>query len=653
MRTCHIVAPVCQFLFLLLTLSTHLSTAYIIHPPENDTSKPTIGTAVAIPVLPYYIELEHKHQLEKDDPDGLPTLSSLLYSKIFEPYAKFCNASVLSIGDISLMHNLENTTIYRNYSLIYPSLIVQCSNISHDGNDSVYHHRNNNFTAFLSEFALNFTLNRTKFINNVQDMVHRDDFDDSILLIAFLQTAICVWVWMVFLILLLLPSSNYNNQNYLVHLYVIVYAIVNTVYLHKGNQVFEQQYIKNTQDSRNYENAIIRTDGYRIMMIVVNIISNINWVYIVFYLFDTDMTDDNNNVSNMLLNDKSRQYLTHIKSFIHKCRRTKYFWTLLISTLLVISDNVFSVLLIYDLTLKWGVYIYRVTDLISIILLSYVIWSFIIKNFGFTITQNTVNGGNDNDNNRRNGCNSNTDLSVFHRIKIIWKDYHTTIPLIIYNIVVLLLYFSLIIYFVTQNFYHHRWKYNILYFLKLIITVNFWGLLGALKEREQVLNNKTVVGRQINNRDKFFLDPTSDYNLGDDEDFESVENHSHDHLIPKLDTPHGQHNLAKRTVMIPFKLWQSKISRAKDRRRQNNIIVHKQTSLNIVDVNTSANVANSRGKHNSLLTPTGSIAGQKNHKNKYRSSHKKKSKSNTHHIAVLSDDDSMDTELESNYIFGK
>lgn len=647
------------FLIHILTFLTNLNLAYIVAPPLNDTSKPNIESDSSTPLLPYYINLEHEQEDECNDPNTPPTLSSLLYSKIFEPYANFCNASVLSIGDISLVHTLGNSTIYRNYSLTYPSLIVQCSNISHDGSDSIYHSINNNFTKYLSEFALNFTLNRTTFVDNIQDMVHRDAFDDSILLVAFLQTAICVCVWMVFLILLLLPSSNYNNRNILVQFYVIVYAVVNTVYLHKGNQVFKHQYINNTQDSQNYENAIIRTDDYRVLMILVNIISNINWVYIVFYLFDIDITDDNNNnINSILLNDKSRQYLTHIKIFFYKCHRKRYAWGFVISVILVFSDNVFFVLLIYDLTENWGKYIYRVTDFISITLLSYVIWSFIIKNFGFTITQNTVDGNRNTGNNRRSGSSSNNDLLVLDRIKIIWKDYHTTIPLIIYNIVVSLLYFSLLVYFTAENFFEHRWKFNILYFLKLIITVNFWGLLGALKEREQVLNNKTVVGRQINNRDKYFLDPTSDYNLGDDEDLDSSENFSGNHLIPKDSSSAYPKFLNNKGVLTPFKLWKSNILRARDRRRKNNIIVHKQTHLKVSDLTAADDNSNIWVEDDSLLSHTESINDRvdhinMNHCNNTTKARKFNNNNNNYHIVVMNDDDSMDTELESNYIFDK
>ena len=82
-------------------------------------------------------------------------------------------------------------------------------------------------------------------------------------------------------------------------------------------------------------------------------------------------------------------------------------------------------------------------------------------------------------------------------MKVLWKDYQDILPLLAYNIVLFGLSYWATIFFTMGEYYHRRWAYNIVYFLRALITVNVWALIGVLEKKKIIASRKTVLGRQI------------------------------------------------------------------------------------------------------------------------------------------------------------
>lgn len=487
-----------------------------------------------------------------------PFLSDLLVHNVLETYEVLCNATILTSGFISLSSNYTTTTLFNNTDyyqlfpslkrvmLTSPSLLIQCSNDTY--NDRPYHAINNNFTKFLIEVAQNYT--NEYLIDNSSSMVYKDNFNNSVLVIIFSQTALCIAAWMMFLILLLLPSSNYNNRNIFVHIYVLFYAITQSVFLVKAyNGVFKWEYEHCIQDASEYEKHIVDLTSFKVCELFLNILSNINWAYIVIFMYNVDslkneitrhksLSECSYGLSSFLekghleiLPELKNIVFNKFKEWIYNPKNRTLLYIIIICIVLSSINNTFFAILLWKKTRVDLRVVYKSSELLIYTLLLWRIGLFILRNFGMTITSTrTINSLNfDNNSTLNNSINHNTTNSIndgtflkkhllleslnnhlkyFQRwVSNIWKNYFNTVPLLIYNIVTYIFSYFMIIYFTSISSYKYRWKYNLVYFTKLLITVNFWGLIGVLNRREIYLSRKTILGRRINNYDNFFVEP--------------------------------------------------------------------------------------------------------------------------------------------------
>ncbi|KAK5963666.1 Dfg16p PWA37_003991 [Arxiozyma heterogenica] len=490
-----------------------------------------------------------------------PFLSDLLVQNILKAHEDMCNATILTSGFISFSNNYADITTSSNNTdynqqftyqkrlmLTSPSLLIQCSNDTYS--DRPYHATNNNFTKFLLEVAQNYTTEYL--IDDSPSMVRKDDFNKSVLVIIFSQTAFCIAAWMMYLILLLLPASNYNNRNILVHIYVLFYAIAQSVFLAKAyNGVFKWQYEQCIQDASKYEKNIVDLTGFKVCELFLNVLSNINWAYIVIFMHNVDSLkngiDKHRSLSessygiNSFLEKESLEILPELKNIIrnkfkkhmHDPKNRTLLYIIITSIILASINNTFFAIILWKKTRIDFRIIYKLSELLMYTLLLWRIGLFILRNFGMTITStraidslnfdnsSMVNNSINHDTTRSTNNdtflkkyllleNLDNKLKYFQKwVSNIWKNYFNTVPLLIYNIVIYILSYVMIIYFTSISAYRYRWKYNLVYFTKLLITVNFWGLIGVLNRRELYLNKKTILGRRINNDDDFFVEASS------------------------------------------------------------------------------------------------------------------------------------------------
>lgn len=673
--------------------------------------EPTLGAISSSPPVPAYPYLQCNNNNNNNnngsttdcDIEDLPLLSELLLQNVLEQYPDVCNATILANGFINLINNTFNstdndnrTTILKNATLTYPSLLIQCSNDTLS--DRPYHATHNNFTQFLVDIANNYTLDKVN--DDSTAMVYKDDFTESVLLIIFSQTALCVAAWMLFLVLLLLPSSNYNNRNILVHFYVLFYAIVQSYYLGKAySTTFKFQYDNCIQDATRYHNEIIHLTSHKILEVVINILSGINWFYMVIFMYKVDVsrntTKDNNTKNDMTtinprlpITSRKNKYITQCKNWIFNSKYPHLTHIIIIGTILLVINNVFYAVVIWNYSRLSSRVINKTTELLIYTLLVLCMVTFILRNFGMTIASTKqLESLNLDDNNSMLNFNHQTytgktqtilfKSKVYWKrfqkwISVIWKDYHDTIPLLIYNILVFILSFYMTIYFTAKHYYVHRWKYNLLHFTKLLITVNFWGLIGVFRRREIFLNKKTVIGRKINNKDKFFIDPTVNYDLNRSSstlssDRGSEMNDSSSNTNHNTDLTSPAKKAKKFSLVKPLHSVISKFNTTKQRRTRfaTENKVQENWNNKIGDPPTHSIVQGASYNHNdtqSILFESsnddktsmthGLLLGISSYDNaNVDRSYRNNTCSNDQDLDRDSNNDSEDTELESNYIF--
>lgn len=715
----------------LRTVSKFSSSALSTLSSATRASEQTLGALSSLPPVPIYPTLDGNNTNNNDStgycsnwtdedlpPDSKPFLSDLLLQNVLDEFPDACNATILGNGFINLINNVFNatdddnsTTIVRNATLTFPSLLIQCSNDTIS--DRPYHATRNNFTKFLVDIANNYTSARV--IDDSAAMVYKDNFTDSVLIIIFSQTALCIAAWMVFLVLLLLPSNNYNNRNIFVHVYVLFYALVQSIFLSKAyNGTFKFQYTTCIQDASKYEKQIVDLTSYKICEIFINILSNINWLYIVIFMYQVDVSrntagDNNINVITPNLSKSQRKNIfLIIKKWIFNSKYPQLAYIIFIGTTLIVVNNTFFVIILWNQTRLSCRIVYKATELLMYTLLIWRVGSFILRNFGITIAStkqlDSLNGDKNSILNQQNSIiephdklkTSKIKWKIFKKwISNIWKDYYDTVPLLIYNIVVFILSYFMIIYFTAQHYYVYRWKYNLVYFTKLLITVNFWGLIGVFRRREIFLNKRTIIGRKINNKDKFFIDPTVNYDLNRPptqftDDRSGVHSNNIRSTTPfdnskssSSSSPSPSKFVSKFSIPKPLHSLTSKFNTSKQRRTRFHVENKEQENSSASDNNNYNDRHNVQGvRHNNSDSTQTILFGYNNddtsmkydllsHNVSYDDSsmeihsHRNYSNDNDRNISNSGsgsngqdvnvnnhgDNDSEDTELESNYIF--
>ncbi|QLL30829.1 hypothetical protein HG536_0A06440 [Torulaspora globosa] len=442
-------------------------------------------------------------------------LSHVLEEQLLIPYNNQCEAIVLNGGFLTLGNDTRS-----NYTLNYPNLFITCANDSVPGQNNSLMLRH--LAAVLSSPSIQYDFNK---------LLGKDCFENSILIIAFATCAVCIGTWMVYLVLMLLPSESRLSSSLLVPFYVLFSAFYDTVILAKTVEtIFKEQYRDNVQDFTSYEHRIVGGTAFRVGSIISNVLLYANWTMIIYYMF-------------------------HDKRKI----TTGWLWPLFTSRnkLIIVVGMLLTVV---DTVLYAAVTFYETTSLrIILTTLDFIIYTlfcgltsfFVWHDFRFILAPQRMH--------------SNKGSEVKDTFLLIWNDYHETIPLLVYNITLFGLLFFTKVYFTIIYTSEHRWEFKVVRFLQLIITVSVWGLIGVLEKRELILSKQTVLGRKINDNNEYFFDPKLAYTQRDtNEDYdENASGRSHNGEVE--DTEEGRRSGS--SLRKPKQIWRSQMQRAKNLRK--------------------------------------------------------------------------------------
>ena len=606
--------------YYLLTLVYHLGLvgAYEkaarkrIQPPDLIPGPP--GHKLGDERPPHY---DHRPPYKKHI-DNIPAynLTDLIDDKILNKYENSCTVNVLTGGFISLASNSWHLRAY-NYTLNYPSFLIRCDNGS----------ANPNFSHVLQDFVYDIN---NKF--NVQDdsskYIGKDPFPLGMIMITFASGCICVATWMLFLVVLLLPSDNHNRRNKVVHVYVLFSAIIRTVFLNETIAViFDSQYHDDYQDASQFESFIVETAPYKICELVANILSDINWIYIVHYLQSNYGKPTWNWIPFKMKKG------THI--------------IITVGCFLSLADNILFANLLWRKNLVVLKVFYKLIELLIYTIFISIICYFTWHNFAYILLQKTAE--------------INTDGKCKTKLRILWENYHETIPLLAYNILIFILFYFTTIFFAAFTKHVRGWTFNFVHLLKVLITVNVWGLIGVLEKRELHISKKTVLGRKINNRDKFFANPTVNY-YGEDlgKHLSAITLNRDLNTTKSNTTSHDSSSL----VGSPSPTWKSPIERIRDRRRRHKIMKSEnkfgQNPSFGSKSNGKPNTKTTLSKYRQLLRkprrktnsyePKNGI-GQNKEGSTVRPGADKHIRDSNYLATDISDNESMETELRTNHIY--
>ncbi|SCV01707.1 LAME_0G17986g1_1 [Lachancea meyersii CBS 8951] len=313
-------------------------------------------------------------------------------------------------------------------------------------------------------------------------LIGKNPFSSAILLIAFAVCAVCAGSWMLLIVLLLLPANNHNSGKKMVYLGVTYSAIFHTVVLSKSmHSIFEKQYEANYQNSQEFDEQMLDSTLFNVMLFFTVLISNLNWIDIVYYMFHNYRKTQRKWIPRILSN-RNRQILavgltlTGIQALVMGLR----LWAARRNT------ESLGILL-------------RVVDLVIYTAFTLSVTCFVWRNYGFTLRPKTLD----------------QQLSWWGQFKVFWNDYHELALLLVYNAAVMALLYGVRIFTSVISNDVCKWLKCIIIFLNVLVTVNTWGLIGVLEQRERTFSKETVLGRKINNRDRFFVDPNISYGNDD------------------------------------------------------------------------------------------------------------------------------------------
>ncbi|AGO12142.1 AaceriAEL219Wp [[Ashbya] aceris (nom. inval.)] len=316
----------------------------------------------------------------------------------------------------------------------------------------------------------------------------KDTFQRGSLMVAFTLSSVCAGAWMLLLVLALLPVNNHNTRRRLVALYALFYAVSQTVLLQMlTRQIFEKQYLGNYQ--RSYElNAVSQSTMLCTFRLITSIFANLTWLQIVHYMLHNYRKTTHRWVPRWLdTNSKRVQWVGSLLCLSH---------AIIWGINLFHNEPVFIPEIDEYRRINLPLYIpHIVLESLLFLLFAISLCYYLYHDLGHALMFHRQNHEN------------LEDEPVLTKIRLICQEYLSTIPAIVYNLVVFALY--LVCFFVNTIKYHSNllWLFALTTFLRLLITVNTWGLIGILERRERVLSKQTVLGRKINNKDRFFADP--------------------------------------------------------------------------------------------------------------------------------------------------
>lgn len=398
-------------------------------------------------------------------PQLLPNNSNLL-SGLIKGFVKSqsgnCSANLVSGGFLTLKN--KSWPNAQNYTINTPNLFVTCE--GYTGNVTDYSELLRNFSE---------TLASLKVVDDSKTYLKKDDFKDSILMIAFSSCAICVGTWMLYMVLLFQKCPQHTGRRLLVLFYVLFAGIYESVNLSLTVQkIFKKQYNGNYQDSMEYELVIINSNAHRAGELVTDVLACLNWISIIYYMF-------------------------------HDCKIINKRWLpravanrnrLIVGgglCLTIVEECLYGVLLWSN----WnnGVRIaHVVVELLTYALFCGLTCYFVYHDFGFTLSLK-----------KRPEDRKSKARRAWKKL---WRDYHEILPVLICNLTLFALLFLARIYLSVCIVPTKKWKFNVIKFSKITITVSVWGLITVLEKRELIVSRETVLGRKIQNADRFFYDPS-------------------------------------------------------------------------------------------------------------------------------------------------
>ncbi|SCU93096.1 LADA_0G01310g1_1 [Lachancea dasiensis] len=420
-----------------------------------------------------------------------------------------CTVRMLNSGNLSMQETLEDP--FQNSQTNSPSFFIRCPN----GSVSDY-------TELIGLITQNIPADPIAAFP--QGFTEKDEFSVSNLTITFVLCAVCVGSWMLLLVLLLLPANNHNSRKKMVYLGVVYSAIFHTVILSRTmSSIFEQQYADNCQNSQVFRDQMLNSTLFNVMLFFSTLISNLNWLDIVYYMFHNYRKTQHPWIPKFL-NNKNRQ-ITIIGLLLTSTQ------ALLVGLKLWVAhpSDAISIAM-------------RVFDIIIYILFAICSALYASRNLRLSLAPKSLEPK----------ASWNAMLSRS------WKNYHESVLLLAYNASVMALLIALTLYVMVPPHQINLWMGNVFTFLKVLVTVNTWGLIGVLERLERTFSKETVLGRKINNKDRFFVDPKINY--GNEDNFTTGEDiyTAKDALDPHLDcksvSRRGLDIIAKPVVALKSKL---------------------------------------------------------------------------------------------------
>ncbi|CCH61380.1 hypothetical protein TBLA_0E03260 [Henningerozyma blattae CBS 6284] len=443
-------------------------------------------------------------------------LAALINATILIPYANYCQIYILNSGFLTTLNDSikyisSNNPLFRFDNLSTDgrrSFFITCRNSAlHNISDNEIDLDFSKILSSLVEDIWNLHLNTT---GDWKFLFENDSFTNSLIMIAFTNCAISIATWMVYFLLFLLP--RYNNlmiqRIKILHIYILFAAIYETTfYTSQSINQFRHQYMGNIQSVDLYEKTIIsQSNSYNVYQLFTYSLNIINWYYIIYYIIvnsrKINSKRKNNKKAKNLIQSTCSYYQKLIRiTFISRLKKIWYKFTprilknfkysyIIFTTALVVFQTIVSGFILWIKDTHSINNFFIVMNAINVTALLIFLYIYLKSVASYIFFDST---------------NISLDLKSF--FKILYNDYHQTIPTLIYNFAVFVGYYIILFYRIVYENDSISWKYSIIRFLKLLITVNVWILIVVFEQRENYLKRETIIGKKITNNDTFYADP--------------------------------------------------------------------------------------------------------------------------------------------------
>ncbi|KAH3899439.1 uncharacterized protein SCODWIG_01383 [Saccharomycodes ludwigii] len=475
-----------------------------------------------------------------------------------------CIAYTLSSG-VLLIQDENNEDDKNNLTTATsPILLFNCSQINsiNDSNQNIFQQNDyisnyvslNNNTLFLSQ---NFLLDVKQNLN-IPD-IQRDNFSNSSVVVAFILAVVCVGGWMVILILLMLPtrekydfqhnsdhsdtmktnfftndndddtksyyknrlrkSTNHfvkntssvatenisstsnsttgklsNTHSNLFYFYVLYFAITHTIILKLSDKkVFYQQYINNYQDVGEFVSLVINSTWYKILILFNTLLQDLCWFELIYHMNFYKTPKFKRKFKKKVITAIS--FILIIIHIIFYSLHCFYSHVAENTTIGFVNYDELTGLDFILKILKYSIDIFIFTCFTVLGIFPYV-----YKSYQELTLQNSFEKSNVSiDTSDYNG--------PFITAIVPNKFFVHNLPLLIYNVLIIGIVFCLefntliTLIFVEETKKMSNWMEILTSFIKLIVTVNMWALIGMIESQQRLYNKWSVVGKKIDESD--------------------------------------------------------------------------------------------------------------------------------------------------------